>query len=101
MAALKNKHFSVVWTTDMTGNSCDESGGFHERSAMSVSRQLRKHELECLRLQADCMQLAGDVCGGDVQSHFVRMARFWVNLAASGPSANVGSQAVAFEEQTA
>ena len=49
--------------------------------------QLRKHALECLRLEADCMQLAGDAPNPNSQSHFLRMARVWFALAVSGPSA--------------
>ena len=37
--------------------------------------QLRKYALECLRLEADCMQLAGDAPDTNSQSHFLRMAR--------------------------
>ena len=59
---------------------------------MSMPEQLRKHALECLRLEADCMQLAGDARNPNVQSHFARMARLWSGLAVSGPSANVGRQ---------
>jgi len=53
---------------------------------MFDAKQLRKHALECLRLQADCMELAGVAHGSNVQSHFVFMAKFWGNLAVSGPS---------------
>jgi hypothetical protein len=48
----------------------------------------RKHALECLRLESDCMQLAGDAHNPNMQSHFVRMGRFWSALAVSGPSEN-------------
>jgi hypothetical protein len=44
----------------------------------------RKHELECMRLAASCMQLAGDVHSPALQSHFVRMARQWSSLADHG-----------------
>jgi hypothetical protein len=59
---------------------------------VSKPEQLRKHALECLRLEADCWQLAGDARNPNVQSHFVRMARVWSGLAISGPSANAGRQ---------
>jgi hypothetical protein len=36
-----------------------------------------KYALECLRLEADCKQLAVDVHGPALQSHFLRMASFW------------------------
>jgi hypothetical protein len=58
---------------------------------MFEAKQLQKHALECLRLQADCMQLAGVARSLTVQSHFVSMARFWGTLAASGPSSDAGS----------
>ena len=46
-----------------------------------MSDNLRKHELECLRMEADCMQLAGDVLSPDLQAHFIRMAKEWSILA--------------------
>jgi hypothetical protein len=46
----------------------------------------RKHELECIRLAADCMQLVGNVDSPALQSHFVRMARVWSDRAIRGPS---------------
>jgi hypothetical protein len=52
---------------------------------MPGSEQLRKHALECLRLEADCMQLAGAPTPV-LQSHFLRMARAWFALAVSGPN---------------
>lgn len=60
------------------------------RSAMFEAKQLQKHALECLRLQADCMQLAGAALSPDVRSHFASMARFWGTLADSGPSSDAG-----------
>jgi hypothetical protein len=67
---------------------------------MFEAKQLRKHVLECLRLQADCMELAGVTHSPNVQSHFVSMARFWGNLAASGPSSNAGREIFKAEMQT-
>jgi hypothetical protein len=58
---------------------------------VSESDNSRKHALECLRLAADCMQLAGDVHNLPLQSRFVRMAREWSRLAAQGP--NVDAEA--------
>ena len=55
---------------------------------MSKSHNLRKHELECMRLAADCMQLAGEVHGPALQSHFLRMVRVWRTLAVRAPSAD-------------
>jgi hypothetical protein len=70
------------------------------RFAMFDAKQLRKHALECLRLQADCMELAGVSPSSNVQSHFVSMARFWGNLALSGPSSNAGPKILEAEIQT-
>ena len=67
---------------------------------MFEARKLQKHALECLRLQADCMQLAGVARNPNVQSHFVSMARFWGTLAVSGPSSDVGSKFSKAEMQT-
>jgi hypothetical protein len=62
--------------------------------------QLRKHALECLRLEADCMQLAGDAPDPNSQSHFLRMARVWFARAVSGPSANAGQKLLAAKMRT-
>jgi hypothetical protein len=67
---------------------------------MFATKQLQKHALECLRLQADSMQLAGVARSPNVQSHFVAMARFWGTLAASGPSSDAGSILSKAEIQT-
>jgi hypothetical protein len=67
---------------------------------MFEAKQLRKHALECLRLQADCMELAGVAHCYNVQSHFVSMAEFWSNLAVSGPNSNAGPEAFKAEMQT-
>jgi hypothetical protein len=34
----------------------------------------RKHELACLRMAADCMQLVGDIRTPDLQRHFLELA---------------------------
>jgi hypothetical protein len=47
---------------------------------------LRKRELECMRLAADCMQLAAEIRNPALRSHFVRMASEWSTLAVEGPS---------------
>ena len=59
---------------------------------MSESDNSRKHALECIRLAADCMQLAGDVHSPALQSHFVRMARVWSDLAVRGPNADTRTE---------
>ena len=55
---------------------------------MSETVNWRKHELECVRMATDCMQLAGDVQNPALQSHFVRLARVWSDLAVRGPNAD-------------
>ena len=56
---------------------------------MSDSEKLRKHELECLRLASDCMQLACDVPDPALQSYFVRRARALQIQAEQGPDADI------------
>ena len=51
----------------------------------------RKHALECLRMASDCMQLAGDLPNPALQSHFVRMAGVWTDLAVRGPNTRTES----------
>jgi hypothetical protein len=46
----------------------------------------RKHELACLRMAADCMQLVGDIKTPDLQRHFLELARL---LTAAAESAAV------------
>jgi hypothetical protein len=52
----------------------------------------RKHALECLRLASDCKQLATDVHDPALQSHFVRMAGLWSDLAVRDPNADIQSE---------
>ena len=65
---------------------------FSRRHTVSDSNDLRRHELECLRLASDCMQLAGEIPNPALQSHFVRMARVWQILAEQGPSADIQTE---------
>lgn len=51
---------------------------------MSQSTSLRKQELECLRLEVDCLQLADAIHDPSLKSHFIRMAKQWSILAAWG-----------------
>ena len=51
---------------------------------MSGSANLRRQELECLRLEADCLHLAGAVHSPALKSHFMGMAKKWSTLAAWG-----------------
>jgi hypothetical protein len=59
---------------------------------MSERDNRRKHDLECLRLASDCMQLADDVDRPVLRSHFIRMAREWTTLAEGGPKSTGGRQ---------
>ena len=67
---------------------------------MSNPENLRRHTLECLRLQADCMQLAGDASSPNLQSHFLRMAGVWSSLAVSEPKTSRGRAFSVAEAQT-
>ena len=44
----------------------------------------RKHALECLRMEAECRQLAVETTSQNLQSHLVRMAGVWAALAGNG-----------------
>jgi hypothetical protein len=46
------------------------------------------------------MELAKAAHSRDLQSHFDSMARFWSNLAVSGPGSNVGPEIFEAEVQT-
>jgi hypothetical protein len=54
---------------------------------VSQSRSLRKLELECTRLAADCMRLADDVYSPAFQSQFLRMVKAWPILVNSDQAA--------------
>ena len=89
---------SVAQTTDKTFKTCNDDGGAFTRCAVSEPERSLKHALECLRLEADCMQLAAR--SQTLQSHFVRMAGFWSSLALSEPSSNAGHTLAAGKTQT-
>jgi hypothetical protein len=52
----------------------------------------RKHALECMRMASECMQLAGELQDPALQSHFVRMAKVWTDLAVRGPNAGTRTE---------
>ena len=54
------------------------------RHAVSESTNLQKHELECLRMETDCVQLADAVDNPSLKAHFIGMAKKWSTLAAGG-----------------
>ena len=76
----------MVSATDRTSDAMRQSRFGLWRCAVFELDGSRKHALECLRLEADCMQLAVKTHGANLQSHFVRMAKVWAALADSGPS---------------
>jgi hypothetical protein len=62
---------------------------------VSESDYLRKYELECMRLAAECMQLVGDVRSPTLQRHFLKMASVWTAEAEHGPGTAKPSRAQA------
>ncbi len=57
---------------------------------MPMSDKSRKHALECLRLEADCRELARRFDNPTLKSHFSSMAREWSRLALHGVVASEG-----------
>ena len=57
---------------------------------MSTSNESERLALECLRLTADCMQLARDAPNPAWKAHFVRRARLLQALADRVPKADIG-----------
>ena len=79
----------VEWTNDRAQQPVQRPRvDVLRRSYMSES-YLRKHAFECMRLAADCEQLASDVRNPKLQSHFLRMAEVWPALAVQGPSGDI------------
>jgi two-component system, response regulator PdtaR len=66
---------------------------------MSELNQRQMHSLECLRLEADCRELANSVRSPDLRSQLLRMAQTWSDLAVSGPSAPSGDGTSETEKQ--
>jgi hypothetical protein len=69
------------WTIDRTrrathGHTADSRG-----AAMSRSDHAQEHSLNCMRLAADCAQLAADTNRPVWRQHFLRMAKEWRSLA--------------------
>jgi hypothetical protein len=53
---------------------------------MSDADYVQKHALECLRLAAECNNIAGDVRTPDhARRDFLRMAIMWMELAVPSP----------------
>jgi len=68
---------------------------------MSKSNQSNTHSLECLRFEADCRELAKNADSPDLQSHYLRMAEVWLDLAVSGPDSPTGEGISEAETQMA
>jgi hypothetical protein len=48
---------------------------------MSESDNVQKYALACMRLAAECRDLAADVPEPDLRAHFLYMASRWTELA--------------------
>ena len=48
---------------------------------MSASNYVQKYALMCLRLAAECRNLAAGVPTPSLRAHFLRMANVWAELA--------------------
>ena len=64
----------------------------NEGALCPKSYNSRKHALECLRLAADCRQMAGDVRTRPLRSHFHQMAELWATLGDWTPSADTKTE---------
>lgn len=63
---------------------CDVAdSGDLARYTLSESDEFRKGALECLRLAAECTQLANSTDNPDLKAHFIRVAKIWTSLAES------------------
>jgi hypothetical protein len=54
---------------------------------MLKAMQSQRRALECLRLEADCRQLARDSDSLGLREHFLWMAQVWFAMAVSGSRA--------------
>ena len=61
--------------------------------AMSESNHSDKHALECLRLAADCRELAKNTPDPELKLHYLKMAEHWSALSVSGPTPSGESDA--------
>jgi hypothetical protein len=67
---------------------------------MAEPNHLDIHALECLRLEADCRELAKSVRSPDLQSQLLRMAQTSLDLAESGPDVHAGKSVSGAETWT-
>ena len=61
--------------------------GMSRRCAILEFGSLEKHALECLRLEAECNQLAFRIGSRALRLHFLQMADEWRQLADHGLTA--------------
>lgn len=85
---------SVAWTTDKRAVPWDIGRGVVRRHPVAKSVDLRKRELECLRLESDCRQLADAVHSPALKLHFLEMAKTWSTLAVWGLEQGYRGQAL-------
>ena len=91
----------MVHTTDRMSDACDEDTGARTRCAVFKPEQSRKHTLECLRLESDCLQLACDAPSPSTRSHFVRMAHIWLAHGLDGTSVDLFKEPAASKNKAA
>ena len=48
-----------------------------------------KHDLECLRLASELMQMSRDTLNPDLEAHCVQMAKYWSDQADRGPAEDI------------
>ena len=79
----------MLHTTDGAAVACNDDGtilGF----TMSTSQRSLRHSVACLRLQADCIELARAASAPALKSHFLRMAETWLAIESAGVDATSG-----------
>jgi hypothetical protein len=69
---------------------------YSRRCTVQDSEKSRNHDLECMRLASDCMQLMGNVRNPALRRHFLRMANVWTAQAERGPV--VDAQEICFSK---
>jgi hypothetical protein len=48
-----------------------------------------RHDLECLRLASDLMQMSRDTLNAKLQAHCIRMAKYWSGQAVREPNQSI------------
>jgi len=65
---------------------------------MSDSESRRRHDLECLRLASNLMQLATDALDPALKAHCVRMAKMWSDQADQMPPDDIAVHSASHSE---